>query len=57
LRFSGRLGTRWDVGLRITNLLDEDYAERADFAFRNYRYFVGEPRGFYLQLGYRFGET
>jgi hypothetical protein len=28
----------------ILNLLDEDYAERADFGFGSYRYFVGQPR-------------
>jgi len=55
LRFSSSLGKRLDASLRITNLLDEDYAERADFGFGNYRYFVGEPRGLYLQLDYRFG--
>jgi hypothetical protein len=36
----------------LTNLLDEDYAERADYAFGDYRYFVGEPRGLYLQIGW-----
>ena len=40
--------------LRLTNLLDEDYAERADFGFGNYRYFVGQPRGAYLELSYQF---
>ena len=34
----------------ITNLLDEDYAERADFGFGNYRYFVGEPRSAVLGI-------
>ncbi|MBF7074077.1 TonB-dependent receptor [Glaciecola sp. MH2013] len=28
----------------IYNLTDEDYAERADFGFGNYRYFVGQPQ-------------
>ena len=32
------------VTLVATNLLDEGYAERADFGFGSYRYFVGEPR-------------
>lgn len=40
------------VSLVITNLLDEDYAERADFGFGQYRYFVGEPRS--AVLGVRF---
>jgi len=41
------------VGLRVTNLGDEDYAERADFGFGSYRYFVGEPRSAFFQLEYR----
>ncbi len=35
----------------VRNLLDERYAERADFAFGSYRYFPGEPRG--LSIGLR----
>jgi outer membrane receptor protein involved in Fe transport len=46
---------RWRASLRITNLLDEDYAERADFGFGQYRYFVGEPRGAYLEISYQIG--
>jgi outer membrane receptor protein involved in Fe transport len=30
--------------INLLNLSDEDYAERADFAFGGYRYFVGQPR-------------
>jgi len=43
------------TNLRLTNLLDEDYAERADFGFGSYRYFVGQPRGAYLEISYQFG--
>lgn len=35
---------------RVINLLDRDYAERADFAFGSYRYFVGEPRSLYVGI-------
>ena len=35
---------------RVMNLTDEDYAERADFAFGSDRYFVGTPRSVYLGL-------
>ncbi len=35
---------------RITNLTDRDYAERADFAFGNERFFVGEPRSVYVGI-------
>ncbi len=55
LRVTGEIHPRWRGGVRVTNLLDEDYAERADFGFGEYRYFVGEPRGVYIELAYRFG--
>ncbi len=55
LRLAARLDSHWGGALRITNLLDKDYAERADFGFGEYRYFVGQPRGAYLEIGYRFG--
>lgn len=52
-----RLNLRKDRGistsLRVTNLLNEEYAERADFGFGSYRYFVGEPRGAYLEITYQ----
>jgi outer membrane receptor protein involved in Fe transport len=40
--------------VRVRNLLDERYAERADFAFGNYRYFPGAGRSVYGSIGYRF---
>ena len=55
LRLTGQFGERWGAALRLTNLLDEDYAERADFGFGSYRYFVGQPLGAYLELNYRLG--
>jgi iron complex outermembrane receptor protein len=57
LRMTSNLTPRWSAGLRLTNLLDEDYAERADFGFGDYRYFVGQPRGAYLEISYQFGEV
>jgi iron complex outermembrane recepter protein len=57
LRITSDLTPRWSGGLRLTNLLDEDYAERADFGFGAYRYFVGQPRGAYLEIRYQFGEV
>ncbi|MDR2213198.1 MAG: TonB-dependent receptor, partial [Pseudomonadales bacterium] len=53
LRYRGSLGQHWYYGARITNLLDVDYAERADVGFGNERYFVGEPASLYLNIGYR----
>lgn len=54
LRVSSALGSNWRGTLRLTNLLDEDYAERADFAFGDYRYFVGQPMGAFVEIGYAF---
>ncbi len=55
LRLSGMVNQHWRGTLRITNLLDKDYAERADYGFGEYRYFVGQPRGAYLEISYQFG--
>ena len=50
------LRAAWDITPSLTltlvgtNLLDEGYAERADFGFGSYRYFVGEPRSAVLGL-------
>ena len=56
LRVSSELGRRWTGSVRVTNLLDEDYAERADFGFGDYRYFVGQPLGAYLEVSYQLGD-
>lgn len=56
LRVSQSFASGWRAALRVTNLTDEDYAERADFGFGQYRYFVGQPLGAYVELGYRFGD-
>lgn len=55
LRISGSVSNRLQAAVRLTNLLDEEYAERADFGFGQYRYFVGQPRAAYFELSYRFG--
>ncbi|MDA7784353.1 TonB-dependent receptor [Pseudomonadales bacterium] len=41
-----------EISLRVMNVLDERYADRADFAFGNYRYFPALPRQFYLGARY-----
>ena len=53
-RMTVAITPQWQGALRVTNLLDEDYAERADFGFGDYRYFVGQPLGAYLEVSYRF---
>ncbi|HWP94361.1 MAG TPA: TonB-dependent receptor [Gammaproteobacteria bacterium] len=40
----------WQIELAVTNLADRAYAERADFAFGDYRYFPGRPRAAYLEI-------
>ena len=55
LRVSSQFNERFRGTLRFTNLTDEDYAERADFGFGNYRYFVGQPLGAYLEISYQLG--
>ena len=55
LRLRAPFAERWEAALRVTNLLDEDYAERADFGFGSYRYFVGQPLGAYVELSYQVG--
>lgn len=50
LRGSHGIVPRVRAGWRVTNLTDRRYAERADFAFGDYRYFPGPPRTVYLTL-------
>lgn len=38
--------------LRVDNLFDTAYADRADFAFGNYRYFPGRGRAAFLSVDY-----
>ena len=53
LRLRHQISESLFYGVRMTNLTDEEYAERADYAFGSYRYFVGEPRGIYLEFGWQ----
>ena len=50
LRSRFTLSPRWQATLRISNLTNTDYAERADYSFGNDRYFVGMPRAVYVSL-------
>ena len=40
----------WQVAAQLTNLTDRRIADRADYGFGSYRYFVGEGRGISLEL-------
>jgi iron complex outermembrane recepter protein len=42
----------WHAAARVNNVLDTEYADRADFAFGNYRYFPGRDRTAFLEIGY-----
>ncbi len=54
LRYARKMEDNWNLSVRITNVLDTDYAERADYGFGNERYFVGEPASVYVTLGHQF---
>lgn len=53
VRGSWQLSTKTTFQYRIMNLTNEDYAERADFAFGSDRYFVGTPRSVYAGITIR----
>jgi outer membrane receptor protein involved in Fe transport len=52
LRLAIEPARNWMATLRVTNLLDTAYADRADFAFGDYRYFPGRGRAYFLELGW-----
>lgn len=52
LRWRRALGENWSVGARVMNLADTRYAERADLAFGNFRYFPGAGRSLFVTLGW-----
>jgi outer membrane receptor protein involved in Fe transport len=54
VRWRQQLNEQVYTVLRINNVADIDYAERADYAFGNYRYFTGEPRAAYIEVGIDF---
>ena len=53
LRIAVEPARNWTATLRVTNLLDAAYADRADFAFGNFRYFPGRGRAYFLELGWQ----
>tara|TARA_B100001079_G_scaffold239658_1_gene224046 strand:+ start:109 stop:741 length:633 start_codon:yes stop_codon:yes gene_type:complete len=50
LRLNFDINDRISTFVRLINVADTDYAERADFGFGSDRYFVGEPRTFYAGI-------
>ena len=53
LRLAVEAAQDWTATLRVINLLDTAYADRADFAFGEFRYFPGRGRAYFLELGWR----
>jgi iron complex outermembrane receptor protein len=54
LRGNWELSNKVRLFVRMINLLDKEYADRADYAFGSYRYFPGLPRQFYLGAEFEF---
>ena len=54
MRLSKDIQDQIRISLSVRNLLDERYAERADFAFGRYRYFPGEGRTISVSAGWSF---
>ena len=56
LRVRAELGANWIAYLRLLNLTDRAYADRADYTvFSGERYFPGRPRSVYLGAEWRWG--
>ncbi|HMN45043.1 MAG TPA: TonB-dependent receptor [Povalibacter sp.] len=53
LRLAWNATAHWTGIVRVNNLTDEDYADRADYAFGNYRYFPGRDRTVFVEVNYR----
>ncbi|WP_144392027.1 TonB-dependent receptor [Pleionea sediminis] len=45
-----RINDKLELTLNILNATDVNYADRADYAFGQYRYFVGEPRRAFINF-------
>ncbi len=52
LRVLFDINNAWQAILRVNNIADTKYAERADFAFGEYRYFPGRKRSYFVQVRY-----
>ena len=52
LRFDWRATDDLRASLRVDNVFDTAYADRADYAFGNYRYFPARDRALFLSLDF-----
>lgn len=50
LRAAWQPSPRWSMALRVTNLTDRAYADRADLSFGAWRYFPGRPRAVFVEI-------
>jgi iron complex outermembrane recepter protein len=51
-RIGWQLPNEWSSTVRVDNLTDVAYADRADYAFGNYRYFPGRGRTVFWEVRY-----
>jgi iron complex outermembrane receptor protein len=54
LRIAQQLLHRWLLALRLINLTNKAYAERADYSFGNYRYYPGDGRETFIEIQHAF---
>jgi len=52
LRGSWTIARGWSLALRLDNVLDTAYADRADYAFGTYRYFPGRGRTLFGEVSW-----
>jgi len=52
LRAAAQFAPAFELIVRLNNLTDRDYADRADYAFGNYRYFPGRGRELFAEIRY-----
>ncbi|MBL8199352.1 MAG: TonB-dependent receptor [Chromatiales bacterium] len=53
LRASWAVTPNWTTTVRMNNVTDERYADRADFAFGDYRYFPGRDRELFFEIAWQ----
>lgn len=54
LRAKWQINSNFSIAFAVLNVFDTRFAERADYAFGNHRYFIGEPRNASATLRYQF---
>lgn len=53
LRAAWQFWPSWTATVRLNNVMDERYADRADYAFGQYRYFPGRDREAFVELAWK----